>query len=273
MGRIGGHVLWGSVLADSPLQWRSGQLFAPLSKHRYRRLLLRRGFTMPEVLVVIALLAILLSLLIPVIGRVRAQARFAMCKKNLQTLVQAHQLYGSNFNDAKPPLWRFGSMSDYFDCVSPDIKKSNTPVGNGLLVQLKYIPLAVLLDPSEGMAQDVARDEKNWSSAPNSGSSYVYFYTSPPYPPLKKGESPRAKYTKGAKPAAMLMDLNTEAQHPYVGEYSGRAWVSHPTVKKMNVAYSDGAVIDFPIEQLQLKSPGGPFEEIQWFNAANDARR
>jgi len=236
----------------------------------------RTAFTLLELLVVIAILVILLSILIPVLGRARAYARFTLCKTNLRSLLQAHRFYSDANNGLKPPLFHFKAANKYyFDCVSPNIKDGNVPVGNGILVQLGLIPISKLLDPSEAMTNDTETDQRNWNISLSAGSSYVYFYSYPLATPLNKGQAPRVKYSvqQGTKPTALMMDFNTEADHPYVGEYSGRTWVNHPAVKKFNVAYTDGAVLDFPITQIQLKSPGGAYEEIEWFDAANQARR
>jgi prepilin-type N-terminal cleavage/methylation domain-containing protein len=268
-------VLWSFGNIYSPQLRRRCQFQSQTGVEAHLPCASRAAFTLVELLVVIAILAILLSILVPVLGRVRAHARFTLCKANLRSLLQAHRFYSDANNGLKPPLFRFGPIKDYFDRVSPNIKDGNVPVGNGILVQLGLVPISKLLDPSEAMTVDTDLDLRNWQSASAAGSSYVYFYSYPLPTPLKKGQAPRVKYSvqQGTKPTALMMDFNTEANHPYVGEYSGRTWVNHPAVKKFNVAYTDGAVLDFPITQFQLKSPGGAYEEIEWFDAANGARR
>ena len=58
-----------------------------------RRRRLQRGFTLTEVLVVIGLIAVLISLLLPVLGRVRAAANSASCLSNLRQMHTAWTLY------------------------------------------------------------------------------------------------------------------------------------------------------------------------------------
>ncbi len=61
----------------------------------------RSGFTMLEVLVIIAILAILIAMLVPATRRVRVPARRTHCANNLKQLMLAFH----NFHDASPS-WR-----------------------------------------------------------------------------------------------------------------------------------------------------------------------
>ena len=62
-----------------------------------------RGFTLVEVLVVIAVIAILASLLLPVISRVRIKSRTTQCATNLKNVGHAMQMYVGEFG--KLPLF------------------------------------------------------------------------------------------------------------------------------------------------------------------------
>ena len=69
----------------------------------------RRGFTLVELLVVLGILAVLLSLVIPAVGRARSRARTVKCAANLRTVGHA--------------LWTYASESKGWlprDCVQDD---------------------------------------------------------------------------------------------------------------------------------------------------------
>lgn len=62
----------------------------------------RTAFTLVELLVVSAIVALLVAILLPSVGRARAQARTAQCLSNLHELQTAAQMYSSQFRGALP---------------------------------------------------------------------------------------------------------------------------------------------------------------------------
>ena len=69
------------------------------------------GFTLVEVLVVIAVIAILAGMLLPVLASTRAVSRKAVCQSNLRQLYAAFQMYIADWSDALPCPG--GQMGDY----------------------------------------------------------------------------------------------------------------------------------------------------------------
>ena len=67
----------------------------------------RAGFTMIEMLVVIAIIVVLAALLLPVIATARGTARSAQCKSNLRQLWMGASQYSDLWNGVLPPFkWR-----------------------------------------------------------------------------------------------------------------------------------------------------------------------
>lgn len=71
-----------------------------MSKSRSR---VSQGFTLVELLVVIGIIALLISILLPSLGRARDQAKITQCLSNMRELTKAWMLYADNHKGVVPP--------------------------------------------------------------------------------------------------------------------------------------------------------------------------
>jgi len=71
-------------------------------RSRNRRTTIRGAFTLIELLVVVAIIALLISILLPSLNRARQQARQVKCATNLRTQGQAAHLYAEDNGDFLP---------------------------------------------------------------------------------------------------------------------------------------------------------------------------
>ncbi len=69
----------------------------------------RAGFTLVELLVVVAIIALLLSILLPAMGRAKEQANRAVCGNNLNGLFKSFSIYAQTYQDKFPQYSRTDS--------------------------------------------------------------------------------------------------------------------------------------------------------------------
>ena len=83
---------------------------------------LHKGFTIVELLVVISIIALLIGILLPAIGKARDKARTTTSVSNLRQLAIAHNAYAGDWEDAQLSLARYnisayGDMQGYNEAI------------------------------------------------------------------------------------------------------------------------------------------------------------
>jgi len=65
---------------------------------------MRKGFTLIELLVVMVIIALLVGLLLPALGRAKEEARKTQCRSNLRQIGLAYQMYATDNNNYTPAV-------------------------------------------------------------------------------------------------------------------------------------------------------------------------
>src|SRR5689334_12091709 len=71
----------------------------------------QHGFTLVELLVVIGIIAVLIGILIPVLGRARESSRATVCRSNLREVYHAIVMYANENRDLFPDKFTMGNWN------------------------------------------------------------------------------------------------------------------------------------------------------------------
>lgn len=121
-------------------------------KRRTRGAEARTGFTLIEVLVVVAIIALLVAVLLPSLAQARWQAKNVACRAHLHDLGLAFTMYAgsgrdgyfpvvANYEDSYRCLWKARMLSDYNILLCPGTKNVVRPQSllNGPVQTLKWM--------------------------------------------------------------------------------------------------------------------------------------
>ena len=140
-----------------------------------------RGFTLVEMLVVIAIIALLAAILLPVLAEGREAARKAVCIANLSQIGKTVALYANSWDGYCPPSV---NVRYYL------IKQSGVVQGLGVPVEAARLPFEALMCPSSSLPryasetwgeQFSTREGFHSPAVPHTAVCYLYREPAEPY--------------------------------------------------------------------------------------------
>ncbi|MCS7191658.1 MAG: DUF1559 domain-containing protein [Armatimonadetes bacterium] len=119
---------------------------------------MRFGFTLVELLVLIAVISLLAAILMPVLSKARESARKSVCQTNLRQIGVAFSLYTSDYDDFYPcngdaNLWMGRNWRIVIQSYLPGNRVQSLPIGYNQLLTVQHSD--ILLCPSDERAIQV----------------------------------------------------------------------------------------------------------------------
>ena len=251
--------------------------------HRDRR----RGLSLVELLVVMAIMALLIAILLPALSQVKHQARRSACAANLRQVGVAIHLYAEDFGDTIPfgPAGRPVTGSNFYtvtgNVTSLLSLEDGAPVGLGLLLDgyLSHQP-TVLFCPGADQPSE-AREQLDRVGQAQAQSDFYYRHASVALltgtpKSLHIRLSDLGRNSKGSPIAALVSDVQFLA-HPSLAAFQVKTRTSHQRASS-NILFAAGHVktVSNRDDELTVDIGNVPYDGLElileMFEKADDYR-
>lgn len=175
---------------------------------------MKHYFTLIELLIVIAILAILASMLLPAVSRARERGIAIKCVSTMQTLGKAGQFYAADANDFLPML--HDNYTNLWYQSACNANYYNYFLGTSDSGR-KYVPVGRLC-PKVASFPNVFRT----SHASFPGQTFISFFGMNGTETLKDGKKQFHRFGRVVQPASKL--LQVETNNPAAGPNGNQGW-------------------------------------------------
>ncbi len=211
-----------------------------------------KAFTLIEMLVVISIMAVLIGLLLPALGRAKYQARIAQCQSNLRQIGVAIYNYSISNNgtvpqgpaDPIPPYYPMPYMTT--SQVQAAVSTDWIPVGYGLIKNIYLNDERAFFCPGDDDQIDVDQELNRFDSASHVFSSYMYRHS---FPSGKNMLDDPGLNANGRLATTLLIDRNYGEQSNHAGE-------------QVNILFNDGHVRQHANNENQFTFSGFAMEPV-----------
>lgn len=240
-----------------------------------------QGFTLIEVLVVVAIIALLVSILLPSLSRAKAQSRMVQCQSNIRQVMIGFLVYATEYKNRLPGQSK-DPEADWLGGANPEAAQRKgrpirTPDDGTIFRQMGR----------SGAAYTRPDDVAQRSYPVNGQTACDYSYTAnalvsgAPVEQLAGGHYPRVKpfnrtdHRTDMAPFEGVPVLIEEDPNWYLAFVDDSSWCNDDTISdrhlrfgsdsgSANVAYHDGHA-----NRVRFRAPpyGGSYSAVDYFNA------
>jgi prepilin-type N-terminal cleavage/methylation domain-containing protein/prepilin-type processing-associated H-X9-DG protein len=220
-----------------------------------------RGFTLVELLVVIGMICVLISILLPSLGRARDQARTVICNNNLRQLGAAATNYAVA-NEGFYPASMQHSGSWMWDLSRQTADKM---VEAGAIKDIFFCPFYYEKQEYDSL----------WNFTPDYRVTGYFFHFKRPVSNLPTLTSPkkykvRMSQSLAATDSELISDTTLSQNNSFTEVYGGWTGGAHgtshlkgPKALGANIFFMDGHCEWRPFNQMKIRS--GSYDPAHWF--------